>query len=192
MDEKLTPSSNFFTEVRGILTEARNSAARAVNTAMVESYWLIGRRIVEEEQGGAAKATYGESLLEELSKSLTSEFGRGFSLANLRNFRQFYLTYPEKGIRYTLCSELSWSHNRLIMREEEDSARFYYLQESKTQNWSVRQLQRQIKTQTYQRLLSTNPHFPALRSGPTAAPGASLQKQIPSSINPRKILAPAF
>ena len=137
---------------------------------MVEAYWQIGHRIVEEEQGGEAKAAYGESLLEELSKSLTSEFGRGFSLANLRNFRQFYLTYPEKGIRYTLCSELSWSHNRLIMREEEDSARFYYLQESKTQNWSVRQLQRQLKTQTYQRLLSTQTHVESESPSPGSKP----------------------
>lgn len=155
MAEELTSSSDFFTEVRGILTEARNSAARTVNTAMVEAYWQIGRRIVEEEQSGEAKATYGERLIPELSRSLTTEFGKGFSLANLKNFRKFYLTYPNGGKSYTLCSLLSWSHNRLIMREEEPQARVYYLEEARRQNWSVRQLQRQLKTRTYQRLLST-------------------------------------
>jgi len=109
---------------------------------------------VEEEQGGLAQAAYGKGLLKELSKSLSNEFGQGFSLANLKNFRKFYLTYPDKGKSYTLCSLLSWSHNRLIMREEDD-ARIYYLSESKKQNWSVRDLKRQIETKTYQRLLST-------------------------------------
>ena len=96
-----------------------------------------------------------EALLKELSKALTTEFGKGFSLANLKNFRKFYLTYLDGGKSYTLCSFLTWSHNRLIMREEDEQARLYYLEEARTQNWSVRQLQRQIQTQSYQRLLST-------------------------------------
>lgn len=142
MNEDITPPSDFFTDVRRILGDARRAAYTIVNSAMVTAYWQIGRRIVEEEEGGQAKAAYGEGLLIALSKDLSSEFGKGFSLANLRNFRQFYLTYPEAGIRYTLCSELSWSHNRLIMRESDDQARLWYLCESKEQNWSVRQLQR--------------------------------------------------
>ena len=88
----------------------------AVNYAMVEAYWMVGRRIVEEEQSGKARAEYGKSLIENLSKTLTEEFGRGFSYANLWNFRQFYMTYPNEEILYTLCRELSWSHLRLIMR----------------------------------------------------------------------------
>jgi predicted nuclease of restriction endonuclease-like (RecB) superfamily len=147
----------FFSEVREILQHARSQAAHAVNSAMVEAYWSIGKRIVEEEQGGEAKAQYGKRILEELSRSLTQEFGKGFSLANLRNMRQFFLSCPEKGIRYTLSSELSWSHNCLIMRESNEEARQYYLTEAKKQQWSVRNLERQIKTQTYQRLLSTQP-----------------------------------
>ena len=148
-------SASFFTEVRVILQQARRQTAQAINTAMVEAYWNIGQRIVEEEQEGSAQATYGAGLLKELSKSLTKEFGKGFSLANLKNFRKFYLTYPEKEKSYTLCSLLSWSHNRLIMREPEEQARTYYLTESKKQNWSVRDLKRQLETKTYQRLLSS-------------------------------------
>ena len=155
MSDELTPSADFFTDVRGILAEARRAAYTAVNSSMVAAYWQIGRRIVEEEQGGAAKATYGDRLLPELSRALAAEFGKGFSLANLKNVRKFYLTFPDREKSYTLCSLLTWSHNRLIMREQDAKARLYYLQEAKAQNWSVRQLQRQIETRSYQRLLST-------------------------------------
>lgn len=82
---------------------------------MEVAYWLIGKRIVIEEQQGADRATYGDGLLKKLSKELTSEFGNGFTYANLCNMRQFYKTYPEEKF-YTLCRELSWIHNRLIMR----------------------------------------------------------------------------
>ena len=85
---------------------------------MVEVYWLIGKRIVEEKQEDRTRAEYGKKLLENLSRNLTHEFGRGFSYADLGNFRQFYLTYPDEEIRYTVCSKLSWNHNRLIMRLE--------------------------------------------------------------------------
>lgn len=122
---------------------------------MVEAYWQIGRRIVEEEQDGAAKAAYGKGLLESLSKDLSADFGKGFTMANLRNFRQFYQTYPGDGIRYALRSELSWTHHRRIMREESTEARDYYLTECAKQGWSTRTLARQLKTQTYQRILST-------------------------------------
>jgi hypothetical protein len=83
---------------------------------MTEAYWNIGRRIVEEEQQGEIRSEYGKKLIKELSKRLSAEFGKGFSEANLKNFRQFYLTFPEYEIGYTLRSQLSWSHYRLIMR----------------------------------------------------------------------------
>lgn len=159
---------SFFSDVRNILADARGQAARAINSAMVAAYWQIGRRIVEEEQGGQTKATYGKGLLKALSQDLSTEFGKGFSLANLKNFRKFYLTYPDSGKGYTLCSLLTWSHNRLIMREDDPEARLYYLRESQAQNWSVRQLQRQIQTQTYQRLLSTQ--APAVGTDLCSAP----------------------
>ena len=147
--------TNFYSDIRQILQDARKRAYSAVNHAMVEAYWQIGRRIVEEEQSGKARAEYGKKLLENLSKALTEEFGRGFSYANLRNFRQFYLTYPDEEICYTLCSKLSWSHLRLIMRVKNPKARAYYCSEAKEQNWSVRQLQRNINTLYYERLLSS-------------------------------------
>lgn len=142
-------------EVKNILAQARQKAYTAVNTAMVEAYWLIGKRIVEEEQNGDKRAAYGEEILITLSIELTREFGKGFSYANLRNFRQFYLTYPDSEICYTLCSKLTWSHNRLIMRVENQLARNYYLTEAAAQNWSVRVLERNITTFYYQRLLAS-------------------------------------
>jgi predicted nuclease of restriction endonuclease-like (RecB) superfamily len=154
MSEELNPSSDFFTDVRGILADARRAAYTAVNSAMVAAYWQIGRRIVEEEQGGSAKSRYGDRLLPELSRALTVEFGKGFSYANLRNFRQFYLTYPNPEICYALRSKLSWTHHRLIMRVENPSAREYYITHAERENWTTRTLERQIETHTYQRLLS--------------------------------------
>jgi predicted nuclease of restriction endonuclease-like (RecB) superfamily len=147
--------TSFHTDIKTILEQARGKARSAVNAAMVEAYWLMGQRIVQEEQQGDSRATYGQRLLENLSKELSASFGKGFSYANLRNFRQFYLTYPDQAICYTVCSKLSWSHNRLIMRVDDPQARSYYLQEGAQQQWSVRQLERNIQTHSFQRLLSS-------------------------------------
>jgi predicted nuclease of restriction endonuclease-like (RecB) superfamily len=149
-------SSSFYQDVREILSLARLKAYSSVNSAMVEAYWSIGKRIVEEEQHGVDRAAYGEKILQNLSKELTVEFGKGFSYANLRNFRQFYLTYPDQENCYTMCSKLTWSHNRLIMRVEDLNARSFYLKESHEQGWSVRVLERNINTFYYQRLISTH------------------------------------
>ncbi|MFH1561956.1 MAG: PDDEXK nuclease domain-containing protein [Nitrospirota bacterium] len=148
-------NTGFLSEIKEILIHARKKAYTAINSALVEAYWQIGKRIVIEEQSGNNRATYGEEILKELSKALTFELGKGFSYANLRNFRQFYLTYPDEQICYTLCSKLSWSHNRLIMRVESENARNYYFKESLEQNWSVRVLERNINTFYYQRILSS-------------------------------------
>ncbi|VAW36049.1 FIG074102: hypothetical protein [hydrothermal vent metagenome] len=147
--------SAFHNEIKQILQSARSKAQTAVNSAMVEAYWLIGKRIVEEEQAGKAKAKYGKRLMEELSIALTSDFGKGFSYANLYNCRQFYLKFPEQNILYTLCRELSWSHCRLIMRVDDPKAVEYYCHESRAENWTVRELERNIKSHSYQRLLSS-------------------------------------
>jgi len=156
MDNKQIEHASFYDEIRAILQQAHSKAYLAVHSAMVEAYWNIGRRIVEEEQKGEKRAEYGSGLLKKLSVQLAADFGKGFSYANLRNFRQFYLTYPDKNICYTLCSKLSWSHNRLIMRVENKEAREYYLLQSKAQRWSVRPLERNIKSLYYERLLSTS------------------------------------
>ncbi|EQB90953.1 DUF1016 domain-containing protein [Elizabethkingia anophelis] len=145
----------YISEIRNILAQARMKAYQSVNSVMVEAYWLIGKRIVEEEQNGKKRAEYGEALLKNLSVALTKEFDKGFSSSNLRNFRQFYLTYSDPEICYTLCSKLTWSHNRLIMRIDSNAARNYYLKEASEQNWSVRILERHINTFYYERLLST-------------------------------------
>ena len=150
MDNSIIKTS-FYSDIRQILQSARNKAYTAVNTAMVDAYWLIGKRIVEEEQQGEKRAKYGQELIKNLSIELNSEFGKGFSVANLKNFRQFYLTFARDKKSYTLCSQLSWSHIRLIMRLDDPQARIYYLKESRTANWSVRQLQRNIQSRYYDR-----------------------------------------
>ena len=145
-------STNVTADIKSILHEARRHTARAINSAMVAAYWMIGRRIVMEEQQGNEKAEYGTKLMQALSKELTTYFGNGFSYANLYNMRQFFLTYPDAEKFYTLCRELSWSHNRLIMRVSDPTAREWYLREAAEQQWSVRETERNINTFAYQRL----------------------------------------
>src|ERR1700755_126938 len=139
MDNKLHDrASALYKDVLFILQSARQKAYTAVNSQMVQAYWLMGKRIVEEEQKGEKKASYGEAILRNLSIALTAELGKGFSYANLRNFRQFYIVYPDFENCYALRSKLTWTHHRLIMRVESPSAREYYLKECEEQNWSSR------------------------------------------------------
>jgi predicted nuclease of restriction endonuclease-like (RecB) superfamily len=130
-----------------------------VNFIMVEAYWNIGQQIVEEEQNGKDRAEYGSYLIKELSTKLTKDFGKGFTQQNLRNMRQFYNCFP---IRSTLCSELSWSHYRLIMRLDNPLARLWYTEESSKSNWSVRALERQIGTFYYERIISSKEKQPLI------------------------------
>jgi predicted nuclease of restriction endonuclease-like (RecB) superfamily len=155
-------SKALVTDIQKILYTARTKSYAAVNFAMVEAYWQIGKRIVEEEQQGKGRADYGSQLIKSLSKSLTDEFGKGFSAANLASFRQFYLTFPDDEIFYTLCRKLSWSHCRLIMRVDNPKAREYYLKEASEENWSVRVLERNIHTLYYERLLASRDKKSAL------------------------------
>lgn len=144
---------SFVSDIQQILELARQKSYSAINSAMVEAYWLVGKRIVEEEQNGEERAKYGKFVIKSLATELTENFGKGFSERNLRNFRQFYLTFPDEEIRYTACAKLSWSHIRLIMRQENEKARNYYLKESAENNWSVRTLDRNISTLYFERLL---------------------------------------
>jgi len=135
--------------IRAALTDARTKVVTAVNTAMVGVYWEIGRQIAEAV---GERAEYGRSLLAYLSERLTTEFGKGFTERNLRAMRQFYEAFP---IRHTLRAELSWSHYRLLMRIEEPNRREFYLGESADSGWTSRQLERQINSFFYERLLAT-------------------------------------
>lgn len=144
-----------YQQIHGILQAARQQSYRAVNTAMIEAYWQIGRRIVEHEQGGEARAAYGQGVLAALAARLTEDFGKGFTSANLRNFRQFYLTFSDEQIRYALRSNLTWTHLRQLMRIENLDARHWYMNEASQQGWSARALDRQIATLYYERLLSS-------------------------------------
>lgn len=158
--------TSFYGDIRGIIQQARQTAYSAVNSAMVAAYWQIGRRIVEEEQGGAKRAEYGKGLLKNLSAQLTKEFGSGFSPQSLANFRLFYQTFPDLSsnkILYTLCRKLSWSHFRLLMKLQDSEARDWYLKESAEQGWSVRTMDRNIATLYYERLRSSQLKEPVVQ-----------------------------
>ena len=146
-------TDDYIKDIRKILSEARRQSYRAVNSVMVQAYWLVGWRIVEQEQKGEKRAGYGEHLIEMLSRELNKESGSGMSVAQLKNCRQFYLAFPEMQKSYTLCSELSWSHLRMIMRLDTEKERNYYIEESKRGNWSVRELERNIKTDMFHRVV---------------------------------------
>ena len=142
---------------RAVLLSAKTQVRRAVNDAMVQAYWAIGRLIVEGEQEGESRAEYGKGVLLALSQRLSAEFGKGFSSTNLKLFRQFYLAYP---ISHTVCDQsglgrLSWSHFRQLLRVESVPARTWYASEAAAQGWSVRALDRQISTLFYERLLGS-------------------------------------
>ena len=145
--------SKIYSDIAELLNIARAKAYHTVNSIMVETYWKIGQRIVEEEQGGASRAEYGTKLIENLSRYLTDTFGKGFSEANLHNMRNFYLVYPE--FPRQCLGNLSWSNIVRIIRIDNPDERNYYLKEAASQNWSYRQLERNIKSGYYHRLLST-------------------------------------
>ena len=137
--------------IRNSVLTAQSKVYTAVNSAMVQAYWEIGQEI-HKACGENDRAEYGKKLLEYLSEHLTKEFGKGFTVANLKNMRQFYLTFPNG---YALRSELSWTHYRLLMRVENENAREFYMQEAVKSQWSTRQLERQINSFFYERLLSS-------------------------------------
>lgn len=146
-----------YRRVSCIIQNARTTAYRQINEALVRRNWLIGQLIVEEERKGNERAEYGASLIKMLSKKLTSVYGKGFTKTNLYSFAKFYECFPEifhspSGKSHTL---LSWTHYRIILQELNADAREWYVHESATQNWSVRTLQRNISSQYYYRLLSS-------------------------------------
>ena len=143
---------DIYEEIRGLLKSARENIVSTINSTMAKTYFLIGKRIVEEEQNGEKRAEYGKKLIKELSKKLTKEFGKGFSERNLEQMRKFYLAYS---IPQTLSAEfrLSWSHYLILMRMENLDERNFYEIEAIENNWSLRELRRQIDSALYERLV---------------------------------------
>ena len=167
-------SEDIYTAIRSYVITAQNKVYSAVNSAMVIAYWEIGEQIFKA-CGENDRAEYGKNLLKYLSDRLTTEFGKGFDESNLRKMRQFYLTYP---IRDTLCPELSWSHYRVLMRIEDKKIRDFYTDECSKSMWSVRQLERQINTMYYQRLLASKDKNSVAAEIQTTMPKPEYQKAI--------------
>ena len=148
-------SNNYISEIKKILKNARQKAYIAVNSAMVEAYWEIGRRIVEEEQNGKERAEYGKEILQNLSKELTEEFGKGYSYRTLREIRQFYLMFSDFEKWRTVSAKLTWSHFQKVLRVSNEKARIFYLTEAAENMWSVRTLDRNISTLYYDRIVAS-------------------------------------
>ncbi len=163
-----------YTIIRNSVISAQSRIYTAVNSTMVQAYWEIGEQIYLA-CGENDRAEYGKGLLQFLSDKLTAEFGKGFTVANLRNMRQFYLAYPK---RYTLCSELSWSHYRILMRISDEERRSWYTEECAKAGWSVRQLERQINTMFYDRLLASKDKKPVSEEIQKTEPKTEYEKII--------------
>ena len=139
-----------YSSIKELMDNARSNVAREVNNILIQTYWEIGRIIVEDEQGNSDRAEYGKQLVTDLSKKLTKEYGKGFSRSNLFNMRNFYLSFP---IFQTVSGKLSWSHYCELLSISDKQKRSFYEKETINANWSVRELKRQIKTSLFERLL---------------------------------------
>ena len=148
-------SNNYISEIKKILKNARQKAYTAVNSAMVEAYWEIGRRIVEEEQRGKERAEYGKEIVKNLSKELTEEFGKGFSRRTLWEMRKLYVYFSDYEKVRTLFAQLTWSHFQKVLRVSDEKARIFYLTEAAENVWSVRTLDRNISTLYYNRIVAS-------------------------------------
>ncbi len=179
----VNPNADFITDLKSIVSTARNMSFRAANLMQVACNWLLGWRIVEQEQQGKARANYGKHVIKTASENLTAEFGKGFSVASLKSYRKFYLNFQDlqvfhalpvefkkaiaaKGqalpalfeseeIRQALPAQLSWSHYESLMRVADIEARTWYMQETASQQWDYRTLKRNIASQYYYRLMQT-------------------------------------
>ena len=160
---KASDDSGFVREIKQIIQEGRSAAYSAVNAAMIGTYWRVGKRIVEEEQGGKERAAYGKALIKTLARELTLEFGDGFSERYLAYFRKFYLTLPDISILQTRLQNLKWSHILTVLRVDDETARRWYLENASREMWSVRTLSRNISTQYYERHFH-QPVLPAEKS----------------------------
>lgn len=169
-----------FAQIKQMFDNARRQIARTVNTATIEAYWQVGKYIVEYEQAGKARAAYGKGVIPRLSKRLMAEYGGGFTATNLKQMRQFYLLYPKS---HALRDQLSWTHWRTLLTVQDETARNYYIQECVAENWSTRQLERQISTMFYERMLASR-NKDKVR--------AEIQASAPKAMTPRELIRDPF
>jgi len=161
-----TITNNLLSDAKGIIDSTRSRAYVAVNVAMLERNWYLGKRIAVEEIKGENRAEYGAKIIDELSKQLTKIYGKGFTKTNLYSFLQFFKTFPK--IFHSVSGKsmsplLTWTHYRCLLRVFDDKAREWYLNEALLENWSVRTLERNISTQYYSRLLASQKKEPVKR-----------------------------
>ncbi len=149
----MTLTTSLIEEIKTLILLSREQAIRAVDQTRVLMYWNIGKRIFEEEQAGKERADYGSYLIKSLSEALQPEFGSGFAVRQLERYRQFYRMFP---IASALRTQFSWTHYKLLISIEKEDKREYYQLEASSNNWTARQLERQINSQLYERLLLSN------------------------------------
>ncbi|WP_044974920.1 PDDEXK nuclease domain-containing protein [Ruminococcus sp. HUN007] len=179
MSKKITVHENLeenyanklYIDISNVLNEKRKQAYIAVSQSMLQAYWQIGKIIIEEEQNGELRSEYGKNVLQKLSDKLTAEFGKGFSVRTLQQMKKFYTLFP---IANALRSQLTWTHYRSLLKVNNESARNWYIEEAIKGQWSSRQLERQINTLYYERLLGSQS-----KDGVIAEANANMSKLAP-------------
>ena len=151
----LAKTDNCINDIKTIIEQGRQAAYSSVNLVMINTYWNIGRRIVEEEQNGDARAEYGKQLIDKIAVELTIEYGNNYEARRLRDYRQFYLLFRDLQIWHARVPNLKWTHFRTLLRVADEDARIWYMKEANEQMWSTRTLDRNISTQYYYRLLQS-------------------------------------
>jgi len=147
-------NNGLINDLRQIIDQGRRQAYVSINASMIQTYWNVGRRIVEEEQQGKERAEYGTGMLKNIAMQLMPEFGENFTDRRLRDYRQFYLSFSNLEIWHSRVPNLTWTHIRHLLRVDDAQARLWYMKEAATQMWSTRELERNILSQYYYRLLS--------------------------------------
>ena len=160
----------FYEEISHILPQARQKNCTIIHAELIMLYWRIGQRMVEKEQRGASRAGYGHFVIKEFSEQLSRQFGRGFSIANVKNFRQFYLAFPEKKAGpFIPCANLGWTHYRMIMQIKDPEERQRLIREASEQNWSTRQLKSHVIV-FHSKARNSNNSVPKKKKGPPEWP----------------------
>lgn len=156
MKETHIIDTHLITDLRQIIEQGRRQAYISINASMIQTYWNVGRRIVEEEQHGEVRAGYGEYIAKNVAKNLQAEYGNAFNYRNICYFRKFYLCFKDIEIVNARVHNLTWTHIRHLLRVDDEKARLWYMKEAFSQLWSTRELERNINSQYYYRLLANN------------------------------------